>query len=100
MGVSDKTMMDKDDKDDKAMVDFPSGCLDNPRNKRIGKITLVGVFCLGGLVLISVLIYHSTKCQGYYHEGNGRCYQHNSEGCPPLQKLNFKEKKPTCICED
>ena len=111
------------------MVDFPSGCLDNPRNKRLGKITLgklsgrfwscviifyisliiassswplytVGVFCLGGLVLISVLIYHSTRCQGYYHKGNGRCYQHNSEGCPPLQKLNFKEKNPTCICED
>ena len=50
-------------------------------------------------MLISVLIHQRTT-EGYYHEGNGRWYRHNSEGCPLGQKLNFKEKNPPCICED
>ena len=82
------------------MVRFPGGCLDdNHRNQRIMKITTIGLFCLGCLVLMSLLIQQNFTCNGYYHEGNGKCYKDVNSGCSQGQKLDFRKKDPTCICE-
>ena len=59
----------------------------------------VGVFSLGCLVIMSLLIQKSLSCKGYYHEGNGQCYKDANSGCSQGQKLDFGKKDPTCICE-
>ena len=81
------------------MVRFPGSCLDDLRYQRIMKITTIGLFCLGCLVLMSLLIKKSLSCNGHYHEGNGKCYKDVNSGCSQGQKLDFRKKDPTCICE-